>query len=143
MEQSVYDMTPKRHSERVAITTLISTPKNLVRQMLLSHNQSFTPSPSVSSQKIVRNPFENHLYERLHMSMINSPVSMFQTLSPTRQFEWTIEDLSELHPVNLVPHETQFSDDLDPVREAHAQATIRSFFAEDQEIGKLGCCDLN
>lgn len=139
MEQSEYDMTPKRLSDRAGRRTLISTPRNLARYLLLSNNQSFTP-PSLSSQKIVRNPFENHLLERLHLSVISSPVSMFQTFSPvscSQQFEWTIDDLSELHPVNLVPHETQFSNDLDPIREANAQAAISSFFSE-QKIGKLG-----
>jgi hypothetical protein len=67
--------------------------------------------------------------------MISSP-SLFQTLStPKKQFEWTIEDLSSFNPVNLVPHETQFSEEMDPIREAQAQAAIKSFFSE-QKIGK-------
>lgn len=51
-------------------------------------------------------------------------------------FEWTIEDLSELHPVHVVPHETQFLEELDPIREAEAQAAINSFFLGSQKIGK-------
>lgn len=45
-------------------------------------------------------------------------------------FEWTIEEISNLNPVNVIPHETQFSEEIDPIREAYAQAAISSFFNE-------------
>lgn len=73
--------------------------------------------------------------------MISSP-SLFQTLATTpgktpklQRFEWTIDELSSLNPMHLTPHETQFCEDLDPIREAQAQAAINAFFQE-QEIGK-------
>lgn len=136
MDPSI-DQTPKKHiiNEVPSRKTPISTPKNFARFLLLSNNQSFTPSPSLS-QRVVRNPFENHIHERLHLPMISSP-SLFQTLNTNakQQFEWTIEDLSSFNPVNLVPHETQFREEMDPIREAQAQAAINSFFSENK-IGK-------
>lgn len=91
----------------------------------------------------MRNPFESQLHERLHLPVISSP-SLFNTLATpknrssetgTDEFEWTIEELSSLKPVNVVPHETQFCEELDPVREAQAQAAINTFFTE-QKIGE-------
>lgn len=49
-------------------------------------------------------------------------------------FEWTIEDLSSFNPVNVVAHETQFREEVDPEREAQAQAKITSFFSEHQIV---------
>jgi Protein aurora borealis N-terminus len=137
METYFNDETPKKRASGEVQTrkTPISTPKNFARFLLLSNNQSYTPSPSLSHSRVVRNPFENQLYERLHLPMISSP-SLFQTIStPKKQFEWTIEDLSSFNPVNLIPHETQFKEDMDPAREAQAQAAINSFFTE-QKIGE-------
>lgn len=138
METMVNDETPKKVAwiEEKQRRTPISTPKNFARYLLLSNNQSFTPSPSSLNQRVVLNPFENQLHERLHLPMISSP-SLFQTLAttPKLQFEWTIDELSCLNPINLVPHETQFREDLDPIREAQAQAAINTFF-QDQKIGK-------
>lgn len=130
MDPSFNDMTPKKQlfnvNEVQMRKTPTSTPKNqLARFLLLANNQSFTPSPNSLRQRVVRNPFEYQLHERLHLPMISSP-SLFQTSvtskhdfssKPEEQFEWTIEDLSELNPVNVVPHETQFYEVLDPVRE--------------------------
>lgn len=50
-------------------------------------------------------------------------------------FEWTIDEVSSLNPINVVPHETQFKQEEDPVVEAKAQDAIKRFFTE-QEIGK-------
>jgi hypothetical protein len=57
------------------------------------------------------------------------------------EFEWTIEELSNLNPVNLVPHPTQFRDDetLDPAREAQFQAAISSFFKEQNVVPSPAC----
>lgn len=49
-------------------------------------------------------------------------------------FEWTIEELSSFNPVNLVPHETQFREEIDPDHEAEVQAAISSFFNEHQIV---------
>lgn len=139
MEPSYNDNTPKKQQ----LNDACSTPKSFARFLLLSSNSSFTPSPSLS-QRVVRNPFENHLYERLHLPVISSP-SLFQTLNtPNRHsnsrseplFEWTIEEMSQLNPVNMVINETQFREELDPIREAEAQAKISSFFTE-QKIGNF------
>lgn len=117
--------------------TPMSTPKSstsLARFVLLSNNSSFTPSPSsLAKRQSVRNPFENQFHERLHLPVISSP-SLFQE-RPTEKFQWNIDELSNLVPVNFVPHDTQFQENLDPVREAQAQAAIHSFFTE-QIIGK-------
>lgn len=143
MELTLNDETPKKRAVFMEKQrkTPISTPKNFARYLLLSNNQSFTPSPSTLSQRVVRNPFENQLHERLHLPMISSP-SLFQTLATTpgktpklQRFEWTIDELSSLNPMHLTPHETQFCEDLDPIREAQAQAAINAFFQE-QKIGK-------
>lgn len=139
MEQPCNEQTPKKRglAETSTKKTPTSTPKNFAKFLLISNNQSFTPSPSSLSQRVVRNPFENHLYERLHLPVISSP-SLFQTTlaTPKRSFEWTIDELSSFNPANLIPHETQFFEDVDPVREAQAQAAINSFFTE-QIIGRL------
>lgn len=141
MEKNYNEETPTKQAPKVQKTPS-TTPKNFARFLLLSSNQAFTPSPSSMGQR-VRNPFENQLHERLHLPVISSP-SLFQTLATpkrrggghSQEFEWTIEELSSLKPVNLVPHETQFREDLDPEKEAQAQAAINSFFTE-QKIGKF------
>ena len=143
MEKSYNENTPKKQAPKLQITPS-TTPKNFARFLLLSNNQSFTPSPMSLSHRIVRNPFESQLHERLHLPVISSP-SLFNTLVTPKnrssetgpdEFEWTIEELSSLKPVNVVPHETQFREELDPVREAQAQAAINTFFTE-QKIGEF------
>lgn len=58
-------------------------------------------------------------------------------------FEWTIEELSNLNPVNVIPHETQFSQqDIDPQFEEKAQAAISSFFQEQQIVPSPHVCSL-
>ncbi|CRK96707.1 CLUMA_CG009956, isoform A, partial [Clunio marinus] len=92
----------------------------------------------------VHNPFENQLQERLHLPLISSP-SLFQLNTPKRQsakFEWTIEELSSLAPVKLVPHETQFKEEIDPVREAQVQEVINSFFRDNQIVPSPQNCTL-
>lgn len=135
MEPS-HSKTPKRCvNEYQNRKTPVTTPKNLARFVLLSNNSAFSPSPH--HPKIVRNPFENQIHERLHLPVISSPSlfesTTYQGLSP--KFSWDIEELSNLNPVNVVPHESQFMQSFDEVREAQAQAAISSFFTE-QIIGK-------
>lgn len=131
--------TPKKldKAEYQLRKTPMSTPKSstsLARFVLLSNNSSFTPSPSsLAKRQSVRNPFENQFHERLHLPVISSP-SLFQE-RPTDKFQWSIDELSNLVPVNFVPHDTQFQENLDPDREAQAQAAIHSFFTE-QIIGE-------
>jgi hypothetical protein len=52
-------------------------------------------------------------------------------------FEWTIDEISSLHPAHLEPHDTQFQTphDYDSETEARAQADIRTFFNKT-EIGE-------
>lgn len=134
MDSLLNDKTPKKQLNEVQS---MSTPKNFARFLLLSNNQSFTPSPSSLSKRVVSNPFENQHHDRLHLPMISSP-SLFNMLATPqrRQFEWTIDELSSLNPVSMVPHETQFIEEHDPIREAQAQAAISSFFTE-QKIGEF------
>lgn len=135
---SSHNETPKKGLgvELQSRKTPISTPKNFARFVLLSNNSNLlTPSPSLK-HRVVRNPFENQL-ERLHLPVISSP-SLFQssTVTPSRRtFEWSIDELSNLNPVNVIPHETQYNENFDPIREAQAQAAINSFFTE-QIIGE-------
>lgn len=52
------------------------------------------------------------------------------------EFEWTIDEVSSLNPVNVEAHETQFVSVVDPELEAKAQAAISSYFKE-RIIGKV------
>ncbi|XP_053679238.1 protein aurora borealis [Anopheles nili] len=92
-----------------------------------------TPPSRMFKGRIV-NPFESHLADRLHLPMIGSP-SLFQRPSTPlnssmSQFEWNIDDVSSLGPANVEPHETQFLETPDPVKEARAQAAISTYFKE-------------
>lgn len=132
MEHSHNNDTPKKRI--MGEERSVSTPNKLFpRYLLLSNNSSFTPSPC---RRTVRNPFENQLHERLHLPVISDSPTLFQTIrTPKHQFEWTIDELSSLNPINLVPHETQFREEMDPVLEAQAQDAISSFFKE-HKIGE-------
>lgn len=138
MEQYFNAETPTKRT--MAEERMISTPNKLFpRYLLLSNNSSLSPLITHPSPRrtAVRNPFENQLHERLHLPVISDSPSLFQTiLTPKQQFfEWTIDELSSLNPVNLVPCETQFREELDPIREAQAQDAINSYFKE-QKIGE-------
>jgi len=69
-------------------------------------------------------------------SLFHAPPTPLKQNKTSENFEWTIEDLSSLNPVNLVPYETQFRQDVDPNLEAKCQAAISSFFNE-QQIGEF------
>jgi hypothetical protein len=128
--------TPKKFSsdrefqikcKKTPITT--TTPKNIAKYILLSHNHSnFISSPSI---KVIKNPFESQLHERLHLPMISSP-SLFQLSTPNNneEFTWSIEDLSVLRPQTILPHSKQFEENIDPLVESQAQAAISTFFKE-------------
>ncbi|XP_070507789.1 protein aurora borealis [Chironomus tepperi] len=150
MEQGNHEKTPKRISINGLSTrkTPISTPKNFTsRFLLLSNNQNCTPSPNSLKNRVVRNPFENQLHEKLRLPVISSP-SLFQPPTTPKQenklemFEWTIEELSNLNPVNVIPHETQFREEEDPQFEEKAQAAISSFFQEQQIVPSPHVCNL-
>lgn len=122
-----------------------TTPKNIAKYILLSHNTaSFaasSQSPSMSqSAKSVRNPFESQLHERLHLPLISSP-SLFHVSTPneecSEEFVWSIDDISCLRPQNIHPHSAQFEEKFDPVLESQAQAAINTFFSENIN-GKIG-----
>ncbi|KAG5671716.1 hypothetical protein PVAND_001896 [Polypedilum vanderplanki] len=147
MEEKSCDKTPKRllNSELTMKKTPISTSKSFAsRFLLLSNNSSSTPtlSPSLRKHIIVRNPFENsQLHEKLHLPVISSPSLFYAPSTPKNNsaklevFEWTIEELSNLNPVNVIPHETQFrSEETDPDKEAQVQAAISSFFNEQKVV---------
>lgn len=73
-------------------------------------------------------------------SLFNAPSTPKQNSGKLEVFEWTIEDLSSFNPVNVVAHETQFRDDMDPEREAQVQAAISSFFSEHQIVPSPKMC---
>ncbi|XP_030568787.1 protein aurora borealis [Drosophila novamexicana] len=103
-----------------------------------------TPPPK-RLQK-VRNPFEGALAERLHLPLIASP-SLFQCRSGTpqlssTQFEWDIEEVSQLKPADVEPHETQFHDSPDPEQESKAQLAISAFFKESHIVPSPVDCPL-
>lgn len=112
-----------------------TTPKNIAKYILLSHNSSSfsTVSPSIGSKSIM-NPFESQLHERLHLPLISSP-SLFQLSTPNKEcseeFVWSIDDISCLRPQNIHPHSAQFEETFDPVFESKAQAAIHTFFKEN------------
>lgn len=68
------DKTPKRLilSSISLKKTPISTPKNFVTRfnLLANNNGTQTPSPLLKN-RVVRNPFESQLHERLHMPVIS------------------------------------------------------------------------
>lgn len=81
----------------------------------------------------VHNPFEAALVERLHLPLICSPSLFHRPATPqhsSTQFEWTIDDVSALNPMNVEAHETQFMSVIDPEQEARAQAAISTYFKE-------------
>ncbi|KAH8404437.1 hypothetical protein KR222_000418 [Zaprionus bogoriensis] len=103
-----------------------------------------TPPPK-RLQK-VRNPFEGAMAERLHLPLIASP-SLFQCKSGTpqlssTQFEWDIEEVSQLKPADVEPHETQFQDSPDPEQESKAQLAISNFFKESHIVPSPVDCPL-
>ncbi|KAH8370325.1 hypothetical protein KR093_003074 [Drosophila rubida] len=103
-----------------------------------------TPPPK-RLQK-VRNPFEGALTDRLHLPLIASP-SLFQCRSRTpqlssTQFEWDIEEVSQLKPADVEPHETQFHDSPDPEQESKAQLAISAFFKESHIVPSPVDCPL-
>ncbi|XP_022217577.2 protein aurora borealis [Drosophila obscura] len=80
----------------------------------------------------IRNPFEGALADRLHLPLIASP-SLFRSRTPqlsSTQFEWNIDEVSQLKPADMEPHETQFHDSPDPEVESKAQLAISAFFKE-------------
>lgn len=72
--------------------------------------------------------------------MYDSPSLFHQPATPQMcstqlKWEWTIDEISSLNPVNVEAHETQFLSSTDPEKEAKAQAKINIFFKE-RIIGK-------
>lgn len=134
--------TDQQHEVPVrTMRTPATTPKNIAKYILLSHNSSsFTAaasssqSPSLGIRAAIRNPFESQLQDRLHLPLISSP-SLFQVSTPNdecnEEFVWSIDDISCLRPQNILPHSTQFEESYDPVVESQAQAAITTFFSEN------------
>lgn len=73
MDQTNHEKTPKKllsfsgfNSKKK--TPVSTTPKNFTtRFLLLSHNKAASLTPN----RVVRNPFENHLQEKLHLPVIS------------------------------------------------------------------------
>ncbi|KAH8296410.1 hypothetical protein KR054_005749 [Drosophila jambulina] len=103
-----------------------------------------TPPPK-RLQK-VRNPFEVAMADRLHLPLIASP-SLFRSRTPqlcSTQFEhpWNIDEVSQLKPADVEPHETQFHDSPDPEVESKAQLAISAFFKESHNVPSPVDCPL-
>ncbi|XP_016992718.2 protein aurora borealis [Drosophila takahashii] len=92
----------------------------------------------------VRNPFEGAMADRLHLPLIASP-SLFRSRTPqlsSTQFEWNIDEVSQLKPADVEPHETQFHDSPDPEQESKAQLAISAFFKESHIVPSPVDCPL-
>ncbi|KAI8041078.1 protein aurora borealis [Drosophila gunungcola] len=92
----------------------------------------------------VRNPFEGAMADRLHLPTIASP-SLFRSRTPqlsSTQFEWNIDEVSQLKPAEMEPHETQFHDSPDPEQESRAQLAISAFFKESHIVPSPVDCPL-
>ncbi|XP_030372613.1 protein aurora borealis [Scaptodrosophila lebanonensis] len=124
-----------------------ATPTNGAKQkMSCSPKMSIICTPPPKRFHKVRNPFEGALTDRLHLPLIASP-SLFQCRSHTpqlssTQFEWDIEEVSQLKPADVEPHETQFHDSPDPEQESKAQLAISTFFKESQIVPSPVDCPL-
>ncbi|XP_034482607.1 protein aurora borealis [Drosophila innubila] len=131
------------------LTAASATPTNGAKQNRSKSSPQMctivcTPPPK-RLQK-VRNPFEGALTDRLHLPLIASP-SLFQCRSRTpqlssTQFEWDIEEVSQLKPADVEPHETQFHDSPDPEQESKAQLAISAFFKESHIVPSPVDCPL-
>lgn len=83
MDHSNHEKTPKKIllSGLGTKKTPISTPKNFAtRFLLLSNNSNFSPSPSSTKNRVVRNPFENQLHEKLRLPVISRYAHFFSSL---------------------------------------------------------------
>lgn len=99
---------------------------------LMPMNINRTPISRLN--RVIVNPFEASLNERLHLPMIGSPSLFHRPATPqmsSTQFEWTIEDVASLGPANVEADETQFVMHTDPELEARAQEAITSYFRDN------------
>ncbi|CAO1437992.1 unnamed protein product [Diamesa serratosioi] len=118
--------------------------KNTTKFLSFPTNNN-TPSPHMN--RVVKNPFESHLTEHLYLKPVISSPSLFKHDTPKQKniidlFEWTIDEVSSLNPINLIPHETQFKQEEDPVVEAKAQDAIKRFFTEHEIVPSPKDCTL-
>ncbi|XP_060653108.1 protein aurora borealis [Drosophila nasuta] len=133
----------------LSTATATATPTNGAKQQKSRNSPQMctivcTPPPKRLHK--VRNPFEGALTDRLHLPLIASP-SLFQCRSRTpqlssTQFEWDIEEVSQLKPADVEPHETQFHDSPDPEQESKAQLAISAFFKESHIVPSPVDCPL-
>lgn len=146
----------KLHSLQLLPNTTSNSNKLCTPQSIRNRNGTFstfpivhTPTPPSSFRRII-NPFEAGLTERLHLpliGLIGSPSLFHRAATPPmsstqNEFEWTIDEVSLLHPANVEAHETQFQTVVDPEYEAKAQAAISSFFSEQKVVPSPDDCPL-
>ncbi|EDW78916.1 uncharacterized protein Dwil_GK11230 [Drosophila willistoni] len=113
-------------------------------QMSSSSTTALVCTPPPKRLQKVRNPFETALAERLHLPLIASP-SLFRSRTPqlsSTQFEWNIDEVSQLKPADVEPHETQFHDSPDAEQESKAQLAISAFFKESYIVPSPVDCPL-
>lgn len=112
----------------------IRTPGSVKRTNRFHLMPMITRTPISRLNRVIVNPFEASLNERLHLPMIGSPSLFHRPATPqmsSTQFEWTIEDVASLGPANVEADETQFVMHTDPEIEARAQEAITSYFRDN------------
>ncbi|XP_046818598.1 protein aurora borealis [Vespa crabro] len=91
--------------------------------------------PSGLTKFIARNPFENDLTNRLHMSVISPTV--FNKISNSQQspeFAWSVEELALIKPAEIEEFPIEQIHNVDPDIELKAQAAIDKFFMTNEII---------
>ncbi|XP_046667935.1 uncharacterized protein LOC124359316 isoform X2 [Homalodisca vitripennis] len=113
--------------------------KSVEERSLFSNTFSLMPqlrTPPQCTEKVLHNPFEKGLTERLGKSVF-SPNVFENVMSPSEDSEylrWTIEDISSINPVPIEEDFTLPSDDEDPERESQVQQEIERYFSETHNV---------
>uniref|UniRef100_A0A1B6ELS3 Protein aurora borealis n=1 Tax=Cuerna arida TaxID=1464854 RepID=A0A1B6ELS3_9HEMI len=119
-------------------SNIITRHKSVEERSLFSNTFSLMPQLRTppQSEKVLHNPFEKDLTERLGKSVF-SPNVFENVMSPSEDSEylrWTIEDISSINPVPIEEDFTLPSDDEDPERESQVQQEIERYFSETHNV---------
>lgn len=83
----------------------------------------------------IRNPFEKDVADDLHKSFCSPTIfTQTKTTLKEKEFEWTIDEISEVHPANIEVCTSQFETKYDPNDENKVQAEIKNFFERDDIV---------
>ncbi|XP_066584588.1 protein aurora borealis [Prorops nasuta] len=93
-------------------------------------------SPSGLTKFIARNPFENDLRNKLHVSVISPTVFRKSSNTPIDSpvFSWSIDELANMKPVKFDDICMEQTHQTDPELEVETQAAITKFFNENEII---------